>query len=260
MTSLFENMKNTMITKGQIAIAWLGQSGYLLKIYPETYLIVDPYLSDYCEQQLGILFKRLMPSPITTEKLDQLGLSAYIMTHHHEDHFDPHTIQRMQDKKFPFYTTPTSMKAMIEMGISADRCFPMTQDSQYEIGSITINSTFADHGDLAPDAVGIMLKIHDKVIFHTGDTCLNKEQYAKLREQYDIDFLIVPINGMYGNMDHVDAAQAVRILQPKAVTPSHYWMLPGNSGGNISCFMEEVGQIVPETKIFLFQCGEIIVI
>ncbi|SFL57984.1 L-ascorbate 6-phosphate lactonase [Paenibacillus sp. 1_12] len=257
---LFAKIRDTVLAEGQMAVAWLGQSGYLLKIYPATYLIVDPYLSDYCEHQLGILFKRLMPSPITSEELDELGLSGYLMTHHHEDHFDPHTIQKLQATTLPFYTTPTTITSLLELGIPSERCFPLTDGSHYEIGSIAITGTFADHGDLAPDAVGIMLKIHDKVIFHTGDTCLNEAQYVKLQEQYDIDFLIVPINGKYGNMDHVDAAQAVRILQPRAVTPSHFWMLPGNSGGDITAFMEEVGQTVPDTQVLLFQCGEVLIV
>lgn len=260
-TKLIEEIQALQLQENQVAIAWLGQSGDIIKASPDKYVMIDPYLTDYCEEKLGLLFKRLMPVVLEPVEAAQLPLTAYLMTHHHEDHFDPHAISRMGQAHatYPFYTTPTTIQSLLTMGISQDRCKALTAESHDEIAGVEVYGTFADHGELAPDAVGIILKINGKVIYHMGDTCYHPDKFAEIAASQPIDLLIPPINGMYGNLTTEEAILVTGLIQPQIVTPAHFWMLPGNNGGDVVRFVEGVREEVSETEICLFQQGEIFV-
>jgi L-ascorbate 6-phosphate lactonase len=253
-------LNELLLQEGEIAICFLGQAGLLIKAYPEQYFVIDPYLSDYCFDTYGLAFKRLTPSLLNAADLDELPLQAYIMTHHHEDHLDVPTVAALNNRSIPFYTDQTTISKLQELGIENERCFPLSkhhQDVSYVVGPATIRAVFADHGDLAPDAVGILFECHGKRIYHMGDTCLNREEFQAIRRKYAIDFLLVPINGRYGNMNEVEAAEATAILSPKIAVPCHFWMLPANSGGDPAAFAQNVSEI---TEQRLMATGEVMVI
>jgi L-ascorbate 6-phosphate lactonase len=264
MTKLFDEIQALVLKEGQTALAWLGQSGYIIKAYPDKYIIVDPYLSNFCEDQLGPIFKRLMPHGLELEEVCSLPLMAYLMTHHHEDHYDPYTIRALEtsgvNKAVPYYTTPTTIQALTESGIQAERCSALAQGTEYKLAPFTFIGTFADHADLAPDAVGILIEVHGKVIYHMGDTCFNSEQFSLIAASHKVDLLIPPINGRYGNLNTEEAVQSVRIINPAITTPAHFWMLPANSGGDPMQFAEGVKQAAPDCKVLLLQQGEIFIL
>jgi L-ascorbate 6-phosphate lactonase len=263
-TKLYHEIQSVKLQEGQIALAWLGQSGYLIKAYPESYLIIDPYLTNYCEEQLGLLFKRLMPPALELEELCQLPLTAYLITHHHQDHYDPNIIRALESSgvntAVPFYTSPTTIQALIKSGVQPARCSALAQGTQYNLSPYIFIGTFADHGDLAPDAVGILIEVNGRVIYHMGDTSFNPEQFAQIGAAHKVDILIPPINGRYGNLNTEEAVQTVSILKPAITTPAHFWMLPANSGGNPAQFAEGVNKVLPDCRVLLMQQGEIAVL
>jgi L-ascorbate 6-phosphate lactonase len=254
------DLKKRTVEPGSIAICSLGQAGYVYKFSQERYMLIDPYVTDSCEKRIGSNFKRLMPSIVSPEELDTLPITAYLITHHHEDHLDVDCIERMASTHFPFYAPPDTIQRLIALGISADRCFPLSQGSTYELHGIQIVGTYANHGDLAPDAVGILVESEGRIIYHMGDTCLNEAQWIRIGQEYKVDLLLTPINGKYGNMDEIDAAKAVSLINPQISTPCHFWMLPGNSGGDPILFIEQSAILAPNTKVFMMTQGEIICI
>ena len=80
---------------------------------------------------------------------------------------------------------------------------------------------FADHGDHAPDAVGMLIRTEGQVFYFSGDTSYQCERmkYAALQ---DIDVLIVPINGEYGNMNALEAVELVNLVKPKLSDPQSF--------------------------------------
>lgn len=248
------------LQEGEMALVWLGQAGFLFRTATERYTIIDPYLSNYCEDTLGPDFKRLMPSVLDPQEFDQLNLDAYIMTHHHEDHMDPPTISALKGQRHRFYAPPTCIRMLNEIGVDGERCLPLAPGTQYQWGETVLTAVFADHGDLAPDAIGILLKHGGKVVYHMGDTCLREEEMTKIHEQTAIDLLIAPINGKYGNMNEWEAAKAVSILQPKKVIPCHFWMLPANSGGDPTVFMKLVNDGASGCETILLTQGEAVIV
>lgn len=146
-------------------------------------------------------------------------------------------MQALTVECFPFYVPSDTIKILAGLGIAADRCLPLNDGAKYETGGVSIHSVFADHGDIAPDAVGIIVQFDGKTIYHMGDTCLRETEFQQIAANYQIDLLLLPINGKYGNMTEADAVKAVSILKPKYVVPCHFWMLPGNSGGDPLLFL-----------------------
>lgn len=262
MKALFERMNELILQPGQVAVAWLGQSGLLIKAYPDRYLAVDPYLSDFCEEQLGLLFKRLVPPPIGPGELDELGLTAYAMTHHHGDHFDPPTVRGMKDLSFPFLAPPETIAGLAEIGVPRERCLRLTPGDEYTVGPFVLRSVFADHGELAPDAVGILIEVDGKRIYHVGDTAFHEAEFRKIAAESGgrFDLLIPPINGMYGNMKETEAADMAGILGAAKVLPAHFWMLPGNSGGDLKLFAERLARVAPDSELVLLGLGEMILL
>lgn len=65
--------------------------------------------------------------------------------------------------------------------------------------------------------VGYVIDIEGKRIYFAGDT----DNIPEMRDLRNIDVAILPIGGKY-TMDVAQAAEAARVIQPKAVIPMHY--------------------------------------
>jgi L-ascorbate 6-phosphate lactonase len=260
MINLRHKLRSLTVQSNQFAVCSLGQAGYIFKTSSDKYIVIDPYLTDFCEHRIGLEFKRLMPSIIEPHELEALPISAYLLTHHHEDHLDVECVQALTSEYFHYYAPPVTIQNLVELGIEEERCQPLYVGAKYDIAGVTVDSVFADHGDHAPDAVGIIVQSEGKTIYHMGDTCLREEEFRQIAENYKIDLLIIPINGKFGNMNEEEAVKAVSILKPKYAVPCHFWMLPGNSGGDPLLFLEGVKLQCPATEALLFQIGEVFIV
>ncbi|MDG0810022.1 MBL fold metallo-hydrolase [Cohnella rhizosphaerae] len=256
MGALLREILEMPVGSGRIAVWSLGQAGYVYKFPSGKVALIDPYITDYCERQIGPAFKRLAPSLISPRELGQLPIAAYLVTHHHEDHLDADCVQQMQSGNFPFYAPPETIRRLNEWGVAEERCRPLLAGSVERRGEFTIFGVYADHGELAPDAIGIIVQAGDKAVYHMGDTCLREAEFRKNTAGFRIDLLLAPINGRYGNMNEAEAAAATEIVNPAYAAPCHFWMLPGNSGGDPLQFVEAVEKRAPQTTPFLFRQGE----
>ncbi|GBF75695.1 hypothetical protein PA598K_04117 [Paenibacillus sp. 598K] len=260
MSALYEQLHSVTPPVGAIAVWSLGQAGYAYKLPCRRVVLIDPYVTDYAEQVLGQDFKRLTPSIIAPAELARLPIAAYLLTHHHEDHLDADCIRAMQSASFPFYAPPTALDKLAELGVAEHRCHALRPGDVHELEGWTIAAACADHGELAPDAVGIIVRAQGKTIYHMGDTCDLGETFRESCGGTPVDLLIAPINGRYGNMDTMEAAEAVRLIAPSLAAPCHFWMLPGNSGGDPLLFAERVRQLSPSTVPFVFRLGELLIV
>lgn len=260
MSSLLEQLQKTQAAVGTIAVWSLGQAGYVYKLPSGAVILIDPYITDFAARKLGAAFKRLIPSLITPEELSQLDIAAYLMTHHHEDHLDADCVLAMQSASFPFYAPPETIKQLKALGVPEERCHALIAGSVHELEHFTVASVTADHGEMAPDAVGIIVHAEGKAIYHMGDTCYLDEQFRDNCGAAHIDLLLAPINGKYGNMNEWEAAKAAELISPTRVAPCHFWMLPANSGGDPLYFVDSVGKLAPQTIPFLFRQGELLIV
>ena len=77
---------------------------------------------------------------------------------------------------------------------------------------------------------------------------------ALFGQLYPIDLALVPIGGVF-TMDPDQAAEAVKLLQPKKVIPMHYASFPvlvDSADG----FKDAVGRLCPDVEVLIPQAGE----
>ena len=70
--------------------------------------------------------------------------------------------------------------------------------------------------------------------YDMGDTAFRKDFFEDKNVQ-GADLLIAPINGMFGNLNSEEAAEAAELLKPKMTVPCHFWNFVEH-GGNPDSF------------------------
>jgi len=234
---------------GQIALFWLGQAGFLIKNSAEEILAVDPYFSDMVERLDG--YKRLMMPVMEPEELDA---DVILVTHYHGDHLDLDSL--------PALMKPHTQLLCCRQSLSECRriSLPETQMSVMEVGLVrkikgfTIEPVFADHGDGAPAALGYLVETEGITLYFSGDTSYQKDRMKHAADR-DIDILIVPINGEYGNMNERDAAMLAAQVQAKLTIPSHFWLFSRHKGNPYE-FELEMKANVPDCTAYTMCQGE----
>ena len=208
----------------------LGQAGFIVKNRRGTTVAIDPYLSDYTERiENNIGFKRLLPKILGAEELE---FDAVITTHEHSDHFDYDSMEALtKNGKTKLIASTQCRELAEEIGINKYQIIYVSPGDIVDINEIRVNIVDCDHGKSAPDAVGVILETDGKSIYETGDTCLREDIAISISRQFkNIDVLIGPINGKYGNMNESDFIQLISIINPNIAIPCHYGMFSSHGG------------------------------
>ena len=237
---------------GELAVAWLGQAGFLFKNSEGKILMMDAYLSDLSEVRDGN--KRLTPSVLDAEELIP---DVILASHEHSDHLD-------------LFSLPLLMKGGARLYCS-EGCIPLCeQEGTLPMGQIRVLHTgdvieecgyrveavFADHGDTSPSALGFLISADGCTVYFAGDGAY---QYSRMRyaTEKEIDLLLVPINGEYGNMNERDAAMLARQTEAGLTVPCHFWTFARHLG-NPYLFETEMHHTAPECREYTMAQGEII--
>lgn len=240
----------TKVGKGEIAIFWLGQAGFVIKDSDEKVIAVDPYLTDCCERIYG--FKRLTPKLIAPHELEP---DVLITTHHHEDHFDVDAVPIiMSSLKVKLIGSKTVVNKCIDMGIDREKLAALEAGDEIKVDDIAIKAVYADHGDLAPDAIGVLLEIKGIKLYFAGDTAYRPEKMQKAID-FKPDIAILPINGAYGNLNAVEAAKLARDTKAKVAIPCHFWTFKIHRG-DPQDFEDEMRKYAPDCMIKFMCQGE----
>lgn len=206
------------VKKGEIAVFWLGQAGFVIKDGEGTILAIDPYLTDCVERIAG--FKRLSPRLLAPDELEP---DLLLTSHDHPDHFDVDAVpQLMANGRTRLLGSVTAAGMALDMGIDRGRITAMKPGDTMQRGSIRIKAVFADHGELAPDALGFMLTLGDIKVYYAADTAYHPQVVKTAREEKP-DIILVPINGQYGNLSEQEAAWLARDSGAKVAVPCHFW-------------------------------------
>ena len=238
------------VRANEIAIFWLGQAGFLIKDDQGRTVAIDPYLTDCCERAFS--FKRLSPKLISPSELET---DVLFSTHDHLDHFDIDAIPiLMAGGQTKFVGSATSVSKCAEMGIAEDRLSALGEGDTLDLGWVKFTAVYADHGDLAPDAIGVLVSINGALIYYTGDTAYRPEKMSSAMAAKP-DIIILPINGAYGNMDAKGAAYLVRDTGAKYAIPCHYWTFAVH-GGNPQAFDDIMKADVPGSRAVFLRQGE----
>lgn len=253
MDSFATMVKNYRVPEGRTAVFWIGQAGFILKTDKKQLIAVDPYLSDVCAREFG--FKRLMPYLFAA---DELLFDYLILSHSHLDHMDVEALpELLKCKKTKIIGARDVRSVCEELGV-LHRTITLRQGERFTESGITIQAMPCDHGDLAPDAVGLMITLNGLRIYFMGDTSYHPEWYRNMQMQH-VDLLVLPINGAYGNLNEEQAARVCAALHPKLAVPCHFWNF-AEHGGSPLIFMEQMKVYAPEVPVTLMRMGEGMVI
>lgn len=255
---LAENIKELRVPKGRVALFYLGQAGFCLKTAGQETLVIDAYLSDACERLFR--FKRMIPRVLDAEELDGV---LCISTHSHADHLDPDALPVMaRNRTTRFIGSPDCEAVYRENGISAERYAILRPGESRAFNNLSIKAVHADHGDLCPDAMGVLVDIGGIRIYHAGDTGFAPERIEPSLNS-PVDIMIAPINGRYGNMTAREACRLAGILKPRILIACHFWMFLEHVGeggvGDPATFVRECAALPSGTTAKVMAPGEFFV-
>jgi L-ascorbate 6-phosphate lactonase len=211
----------------------LGQNGWILKSPRGKVVTIDPYLTNACKAvgaAAGLDFDRLVPAPLAPRELAGL-VDAYIMTHGHEDHLDPQTLQpyRAAGGRGPFVAPPETCEKMRNLGVPEGEITMIWPNKEFVCDDITVRGTFAiPFGSDDMTHMGFIVKIKGgPVLYFTGDTRYH-EVLAACAAPHKPEVLVTVINP-FANLDPGQAARLAKDLDAKVVIPCHHDLFPDNS-------------------------------
>lgn len=260
---------NTQLTNSQIAIFYLGQEGYLFK-YKNTYILIDPYLSDYVDKNCcsdTVKWIRNYPAPIAAKDLDFIDYC--LCTHTHYDHTDPYTLSEIAkvNPKTKFIVPDFATELISSYGISSNRIIGAVSDTFIDCKDCKVCPIPSAHEELHLDKNGNYMELGYKIFFdslsvyHAGDCCLYNGLSNSLK---NIDIMMLPINGrsyyklqddIIGNMTIEEAVLLAQECKTDMLIPMHYDLY------NVNCvnpanFIDFLYTTTPTQKFHMFVPGE----
>lgn len=256
------------LADGQTALQYIGQEGFVIG-KAGKYLAVDPYLSDYVDQNCCqfVEWKRLYAPPVQAEELD--FLEAVLCTHSHYDHTDPWTLTKISkaNPNTKFIVPAPEVDRVASYGIDPARILPAYADTPLSIGGFTVTPIPSAHEVFHTDGEGnyreLGYVIDDGLtrIFHAGDMCMYDGLIERL---HNVDVAILPINGrdyfrnandIIGNMDSVEAVTLAKSIGADLLIPVHHDLYEVNMVSPAH-FVDAVMKLHREQRYHIFVPGE----
>jgi L-ascorbate 6-phosphate lactonase len=241
--SPLDKLRALTLSRGQVALLWLGQAGFALR-GADTLLLIDPFLSE----REG----RKVEPPV--EPRAATGVDAVACSHEHWDHFDAETVAAVAvaspDAKV--VVPRPIVDQVVALGIELERVIGAQPGETVAIGSARIHPVRARHGIDVADAydfghaqsgglcryLGYVVELNGVRIYHAGDTITYPEMAHDLHE-LSIELALLPINGrdafreranVVGNMDAAEALTVAEAAGADVLVPMHYDMFDANPG------------------------------
>jgi L-ascorbate 6-phosphate lactonase len=247
---LIEKIKAAKVPAGEVAIFSLAQAGYCFKTTAGKTVWLDPYLSDCGEREVG--FRRMIPTLVTPDEIDA---DIYLASHSHLDHLDYDLLPVLAKRKNTRIVAARDCREFLDKaGISAERIAFLSVGEHITVDGIDVLATFADHGDLAPDAIGFVITIDGIKIYVAGDTAFTPDKVLST-VPLPVDIMIAPINGAFGNLDAREAVEFGKLIRPKLLIASHFGMFVEH-GGDPAAFLATAQEQIPEIPALVLAPGE----
>jgi L-ascorbate 6-phosphate lactonase len=255
---LAQKIHDTQVEAGSLAIFWISQAGFVFKTDSGKVIYIDPYLSNCVNRMLSAEFygfKRIMQTPIEPEEVEA---DLVVCTHFHPDHFDYDAIPIFaRNPQIRFVGAPDCRPEYEKLGVDLTRVSILQKGQTLNFGDFQLTGVAADHGELAPDALGVILQVGDIKVWQVADTSYRPDLWHDIF-QIGIDVIIPPINGAFGNLDGVEAAKLARDSRARVAIPCHFWMF-AEHGGSPAQFLDACKTYAPETKPLLMSQAELFV-
>ena len=263
-----KHITNMDMKNRQTGLWYLGQEGFVIGS-KGSFLAVDPYLSDYVDQNCCqfVQWRRNYPAPIAPEDLNML--CGILCTHSHFDHADPWTLpQLVKANPTAKLVVPAPEVARIAAyGIERAQIIPAVAGQSLVLGDFTVTPIPAAHEELHTDPAGQYYELSYVIddgktrVFHGGDMCLYDGLEEWLR---NIDVAILPINGrdaernandIIGNMNCEEAVLLAKNIKADLLIPVHHDLYEVNKADPLE-FVKAVEKNNPMQSYRFFTPGE----
>jgi L-ascorbate metabolism protein UlaG (beta-lactamase superfamily) len=189
-----------------VELTWLGHACWLVKSGAHA-IVIDPYLDD---------------SPTAPLKAEDLLVDFILVSHGHFDHVND--AARIAARTGATVVANFEICQWLEKQ-GAKSTQPMNVGGCIDLPWGRVKLTIAHHSSTMPDGTGggnpagFVLWIGGKKIYFACDTGLFYDM--KLIGAIGLDLAVVPIGDRF-TMGPDDALEAVKLLAPARVAPSHY--------------------------------------
>jgi L-ascorbate 6-phosphate lactonase len=252
MNELTTDLNNAAVPMGGVRLHWLGQAGFAFRTSGGRRVFLDPYLSDACERLYG--FKRLSLPAMAAHDVEA---DWVILTHEHTDHLDPDSLPEIarRNPTCRFAGPSGCVEGLEQAGVSGDRRIMLEPNQCYDLGDLVVYTVPADHGDLSPTALAFVLDFGGVRVMVSGDSSWRPKL---LKPLYDLkpDVVLTVINGVFGNMNHIDAAMMVAEAKPRWAIPCHFWTIAEQGAGDPAGFIHACSRLCPLVGARLLRPGE----
>ena len=259
------------LCKNQVGVWYLGQVGFLFKS-ENSYLAIDPYLSDYVDQNCCefVQWKRKYNSPISPNEMD--FLNYVVCTHSHYDHTDPITISAIakSNPSTKFIIPAPYANDVTQYGVDAKNIIFARAFEEIELKGFTLIPIPSAHEEFHTDdngnycELGYVIKTKEQTFFHAGDMCMYEGLVENL-EKFSINIAFLPINGrdyfrnkndIIGNFNTDEAVLLAKEINADILVPMHHDLYDVNSV-DVGSFVNAIEKHHPFRKYHIFSPGEL---
>ncbi len=228
-----------------IQITFLGQCGFVLNC-DGIIITIDPYLSDYLDRELSNDEVHWIRKFLVPTTLSQLHPDIVLISHRHEDHLDPWTIQPyISNGGEAVFIAPHAAKTGLQkMGVKHIKY--LNADEDLVLDGIYIKAIACAHPVLHQDDNGNFVELsyiiqYDNHTFFFGGDMMIREGLVDQILPYECDVMMLPCNGrdewrnahaIIGNTTSAEAAEFARNVHAKSFIPMHHDLYEINACSN----------------------------
>jgi L-ascorbate metabolism protein UlaG (beta-lactamase superfamily) len=187
-------------------LTWHGHATWLLDTGKHK-VLVDPYFTD---------------NPSATAKADDVACDFILLTHGHEDHTTD--VVKIAKRTNAMVVCNWEIHLWLQKN-GVKNTQPMNTGGTVKLAFGSVKLTIAHHSSSMPDGTyagnpsGFLITLPASKIYFAGDTALFLDM--QLYGRIGLDLAVLPIGDLF-TMGPDDSIEAIKLLEPKRVAPSHY--------------------------------------